>query len=66
MPASAIVTLKIQVTLNQGWGDECTVEQVKKQARDSALRKVGQWIEKREDIKLISEPEVAAIYEGGM
>lgn len=66
MPASAIVTLKIQVTINQGWGDGCTVEQVKKQARDSALRKVGIWIEKRNDIKLVSEPEVQAIYEGGM
>jgi hypothetical protein len=66
MSASAIVTLKLQIKIHQGWGDSCTVEQVKKQARDSALRKVGLWVEKHEDIKLISEPEVKAIYEGGM
>ena len=66
MSASAIVTLRVEVSIMQSWGDDCTVAQVKKQARDSALRIVGILIDKREDVKLVSQPEVKAIYEEGM
>ena len=66
MSASAIVTLKIEVHIRRSWGDDCTVAQVKAQARDSALRTVGAWVENKSNIKLVSEPEVQAIYEEGM
>lgn len=44
MPATAKVRVELEISIPSTWGDECTVGQVRKQAKDSAegiLRKMA-------------------------
>lgn len=40
MPAHARATLRISIPLGSTWAKDCTVDQVYKQAREDAVRKI--------------------------
>lgn len=60
--ARAIVRLSVEVTIGDRWGQECTVEQIQKQAKESALKVLRKTAEMKESpIKIVSELEVRTI-----
>ena len=62
MSAKAIVRLTLEVNVTDTWGDDCTVGQVKKQARHSAVRQISSLLnDGSQSIKLLKEPEFIQI-----
>lgn len=56
----AKVTCEVEVVLGGGgWGSECTVAQIYKQAADQAENRLHQL--RREGIKLVGKPQVTAV-----
>jgi hypothetical protein len=60
---SAFVTVKVRVDVGDTWGPECALDQVHKQAKESAIGKIRRACEKSDThgIHLVSEPIVTAV-----
>ena len=61
MSAKAIVRLLVEINVPDTWGDDCTIGQVKKQAKHSAIRTVSSIMENDKSLRLINEPEFVQI-----
>jgi hypothetical protein len=62
MPASAKVTVQLEINADSGWGDDCTISQVKEQAKDAIKRELQRLVEQSKyRIKLVNEPTVRVI-----
>lgn len=60
--AAARVKLLLEITLPDVWGEECSMSQVYKQAKDSALNIISQRISgSMREMRVIGEAEVIAI-----
>jgi transcription elongation GreA/GreB family factor len=57
--ASARVTVTVDVAVTDGWGPECTVSQVYKQAADVAANRIRALA--KEGLTLIGQPKVTAV-----
>lgn len=60
--AGARATITIEVSHLGGWGEECQIAQVYKQAAEGARGKIGNLIHSHPDIKIIGEVNVTAIF----
>ena len=59
---TARVRILLEVSLSDTWGEDCTISQVHKQSKDSALNIVSQMISgSMRNVKPIGEPKVEAI-----
>jgi hypothetical protein len=59
MQAIAKVTMTVEVPLDQPWGDDCTIGQVLKQAKDSARQKVAKALQGTK-IRMMGDCKVSA------
>ena len=61
--ASAVVTLTIEVSVSSGWGEDCKLDQVYRQALVEACQRLHNAIDKGgfHGIKIIGEPSIRAI-----
>lgn len=57
--ARVLVLLEVQV--NSTWGEDCTVKQVHKQARDDSLLQIENLIKREYRINIIGEQKVEAV-----
>ncbi len=58
--AKAKVTVMLEVYLNDTWGDECTVAQINKQARASAIGLLNRAYNGK-DVQIVGVPEVTSV-----
>lgn len=58
--ATAKVTVVVEVKVVAGWGGDCSVGQVHKQAAAAAIDKVRELA--KEGIRIVGEPSVTAIF----
>jgi len=58
--AKVVVTLEIHNTGGH-WDDECSIGQIKKQAKDSAVQEIRRMIQEQAKIYLVGEPRVTVI-----
>lgn len=58
--AKVIITVEIDNT-GGSWGKDCTVEQIHKQARQGAMNRLGQLIQRERGIRIVGEPRVLGI-----
>lgn len=62
MTAYAVVTLTVEVEVGSSWGNECTLGQVHKQAKDSAIGFINQIAAKNQRrIKIVGELKVKTV-----
>lgn len=62
MPARAIATVKLEITVDSSWGDDCPVKQIYKQASDSVLIELGNLIgDKLCRIRIVGDPIIESI-----
>ena len=59
--AHAKVQVTIEINVGSKWGKDCTVEQIYKQAKDSASMTLNRVIDKIPEITLASKMKVNAI-----
>lgn len=65
--ASAIVTLTIEIVVPDVWGGDCSLDQVQRQASDSAIGVLRRAMPKEFNqyntgsVRLIGNPEVASV-----
>ena len=59
--ASAVVELTLEVNLVDKWGPDCKIEQLFKQAEDSAKMRVGKMIGQDPNIHIRGKAKVTAI-----
>ena len=58
---TAVVTLTVQIRIQDQWGPDCTMRQLLAQAKESALRAVSRGIQPAEDIKLLGETVIEIV-----
>ena len=56
----AIVEVKLRIRADGSWGKNCTLEQISKQARESALAKLRKATSNSRDYVIVGEPKVTA------
>lgn len=54
MTTRATVQVTIEVELQERWGDECSIGQVRKQALDAAGHIIGKALAANKDIKIVA------------
>jgi hypothetical protein len=59
--AQARISLTVEVTLGQPWGDDETIGNVWKQAARDAVERVTIAIQSHPEIRILSEPVVTAV-----
>lgn len=60
--ATARAKVELEVSLDDHWGDECTVGQIMKQAKVGAVSKVHKIISVARGIDIVGSVEVTAIF----
>ena len=65
MPATARVTLTVEVDIKSTWGDDCKLDQIYKQAAEEAVNSLTQHIYRSGGfggrIKVVGEPNVMCV-----
>jgi hypothetical protein len=65
MPATARVTLTVEVDIKSTWGDDCKLDQIYKQAAEEAVSSLTQHIYRAGGfggrIKVVGEPNVMCV-----
>ena len=63
MPATARVTLTVEVDIKSTWGDDCKLDQIYKQAAEEAVNNLQRHIyrSKAPDIVIVGQPKVTTI-----
>ncbi len=56
----AIVELTLKIRASGSWGKECTLEQISKQARESAIAKLLEATNNSRDYTIVGVPKVTA------
>jgi hypothetical protein len=57
----AVVTVGIEVDPASVWGPNATVEQIRKQAIEDALGRLGRVVDGHPEIRLVGEPRVTVV-----
>ena len=61
MTASAKCIVTVEISNLGSWGDDCKLDQIREQARDTAINKILKSVEYRRDFRIIGNPKVTAI-----
>ncbi len=61
MTVHAEVHVKLKIAVNDSWGDDCTVAQIKMQALDSANGVLRRQLSTSREISITAEPELTTI-----
>lgn len=62
MSASARVTVTLEITVPDSWGDDCTVAQIYRQAEESARASIAHALRASQvKAKVIGTPEVTTV-----
>ncbi len=59
--AGARVTVTVEVSRCGGWGPDCKIDQVYKQAAESAIDYITNRVDRDHRLKIIGEPKVSMI-----
>lgn len=59
--ASAVVEVRLRVTLGSAWGSDCQLDQVYRQASREAVEKIQNAMNGRVGFTIIDEPKVKTI-----
>lgn len=59
MSATARVKVVLEISVSDSWGEDCKVDQIRKQATESALRVLGNL--QTSIVRIVGTPEVTAV-----
>lgn len=59
--ASARIRLTLEISANDSWGNDCTIAQVQKQARDKIRQRLSKLFEKKDDVVVIGPMRTIAM-----
>lgn len=59
--AVARVTVTLELKVGGTWGSDCKIDQVYKQAKDSAMLLLNQTFDNNRDVSISGKPKVEAI-----
>lgn len=59
MSATARVKVVLEVSVSDSWGEDCKVDQIRRQATESAMRIIGNL--QTQLVKIVGTPEVTAV-----
>jgi hypothetical protein len=60
LKAHARVQLTVSIDLKDTWGNECTINQIQKQAKDGAISSMWKWVEET-GVTIVGEPKVTIV-----
>lgn len=59
--ATAVVTLTVEVRANGSWGSDCKIDQVEKQAAESAIGYLLRQCARDQRVKIVGAPMVTTV-----